>query len=133
MEPIGYRCSSLRLSRAIEITKFTPLRYSPVAFARIGIFEAPAHCIAAIVDLFRDRVTTTFAAHEGYLGYQGFTDVRVGRYIGVSYWASLAALEASGAAARDAREAAAELGARTVGEPLITREEFDTRSVHGHT
>lgn len=98
-----------------------------MTFARIGNFEVPSHRMSELVELFRDQVTPIFAAHSGFLGYQAFTDVNAGRYVGVSYWASLAALEASSLAAREAREAASALGAHVVGEPLITREEFDTR------
>jgi quinol monooxygenase YgiN len=103
-----------------------------MSFARIGNFEVPSHRMSELVELFRDQVTPTFAAHAGFLGYQAFTDVNAQRYVGVSYWASLAALEASSLAAREARDAASALGAHVVGEPLITREEFDTRiSNHG--
>lgn len=99
-----------------------------MAFSRIGIFEVPALRIPAVVELFRDKVTPVFASHNGFLGYQAFTDVRTNRYVGVSYWTSLADLEANNSAASDARDAAARLGARIIGEPLIAREEFDTRA-----
>ena len=102
-----------------------------MTFARIGIFEAPADRLPEVVGLFRDRVTPAFAAHGGFLGYQAFTEVDAGRYVGISYWTSLEALEASSSTARDAREAAAGLGARTIGEPIIAGEQFDTRTGSG--
>jgi heme-degrading monooxygenase HmoA len=98
-----------------------------MAFVGIGIFEVRARHMPDVVALFRDQVTPIFAAHDGFLGYQALTDVDSGRYVGLSYWTTLAALEASNPAARRAREAAVTLGARTLGEPLITREAFDTR------
>lgn len=98
-----------------------------MAVARIGVFEVESRQFAPVVTLFRDHVTPMFAEHEGFLGYQAFVDNKVGRYIGISYWASLAALEASAPAALRAREAAATLGAQTIGEPMIAQEEFDTR------
>lgn len=101
-----------------------------MAFVRIGIFEVPAQHMPDVVELFRDHVTPIFATHEGFLGYQALTDVDAGRYVGLSYWTSLAALEASNLAAGRAREAAVALGAKTLGEPLITREAFDTRTVY---
>lgn len=98
-----------------------------MAFARIGVFKIEGEQVAEIIALFRDRVTPMFAAHEGFLGYQAFVDQSARRYIGISYWCSLAALEASATAALRAREEAAALGARALYEPMITREEFDTR------
>ena len=68
-----------------------------------------------------------FATHDGFVGYQAFVDENAGRYIGISYWTSLAALEASASAALEARNEAAALGASIVGEPMIAHEEFDTR------
>lgn len=98
-----------------------------MAFARIGIFEVAIDQMSAVVDLFRDRVTPTFASYDGFLGYSAFVDVSSGRYIGLSYWSTLANLEASDSAAKDARESAADLGARVIGEPIVAREEFVIR------
>jgi quinol monooxygenase YgiN len=99
-----------------------------MTFGRIGTFEVAQGPLGPVVDLFRDRVTPMFGRHDGFLGYQAFVDEAAGRYVGISYWTSLAALEASAETARQAREEAAALGARTVGEPMILRQAFDTRA-----
>jgi hypothetical protein len=98
-----------------------------MAFARIGIFQVGEQQFAPVLALFRDSVTPIFATYEGFVGYQAFVDRGAGRYIGISYWTSLAALEASAPAALRAREQAELLGAQIVGEPMIAHEEFDTR------
>ena len=97
-------------------------------FARIGLFDVPPHQLASVVTHFRDRVTSAFATHDGFLGYQALVDENAGRYVGISYWTSLTALEGSTEAALRAREEAEALGAQILGEPMICREEFDTRA-----
>lgn len=96
-------------------------------FARIGIFETGGAPTGPIVELFRVAITARFAALEGFLGYQAFVEEAGRRYVGISYWTSIAALEASDDVAREAREDAAALGARVVGEPIIVEQAFDTR------
>ena len=98
-----------------------------MTFARIGIFEADGRPLAPVVELFRDCITPMFEALDGFLGYQAFVEDDGRRYVGISYWTSLEALEASADVARSAREAAEGLGAAVVGTPIIVHEEFDTR------
>ena len=98
-----------------------------MTFARIGVFETDGRSLAPVVDLFRDRIMPMFEARDGFLGYQAFLEDDGLRYVGISYWSSLVALESSAEAAATARVAAAELGARVVGEPMIVRQQFDTR------
>lgn len=98
-----------------------------MAFARIGVFAVKGQQFGPVISLFRDRVTPMFATYEGFIGYQAFSDENAGRYVGISYWTSLAALEASAPAALAARNEAAAMGASVVGEPMIAHEEFDTR------
>ena len=98
-----------------------------MAFARIGIFETDGRPLGPVVDLFRDRITPKFEALDGYLGYQAFVDDDGRRYVGISYWTSLEALEASAGVAATARDAAAGLGATIIGQPMIVRQQFDTR------
>lgn len=98
-----------------------------MAFARIGIFEADGAPTDPVVDLFRDVITPRFEALDGFLGYQAFVEEDGTRYVGISYWASAAALEASAEVARGARDEAAALGARVIGDPIIMREAFNTR------
>ncbi|QKG70416.1 antibiotic biosynthesis monooxygenase [Erythrobacter mangrovi] len=102
-----------------------------MTYARIGIFETDGAPVQPVLALFRDRVVARFGALSGFLGYQAFTATDDRRFVGISYWSSLEALEASAEVALQAREDAADLGAQTVGEPLITREGFDTRMVPG--
>jgi len=97
-----------------------------LTFARIGIFETGHQPVEPILLLFRDKVTPAFERLGGFLGYQAFVEDDC-RYIGISYWTSLAALEASDEVAGWAREEAAKLGAKVVGTPIIVRQEFDTR------
>ena len=99
-----------------------------MTFARIGIFATDGRPLGPVVDLFRDKITPMFEAVDGFLGYQAFTDDRAGRYVGISYWRSLESLEASGDVAAAARDAAAKLGATIVGEPMIVRQHFDSRT-----
>lgn len=103
-----------------------------MTYARIGIFQLDGSPAEPVVALFRDRVTPMFAAQKGFLGYQAFVDHRDATYIGISYWSSLEALEASSTAAQFARQEAASLGAQTIDEPIIVREEFDTRGTQAH-
>lgn len=99
-----------------------------MTFARIGTFETDGRPLGPVVELFRDRVVPLFAEIGGFLGYQAFVDDSDGRYVGISYWGSLAALESSSDVAAAARASASELGARTTGMPMIVRQEFDTRT-----
>jgi quinol monooxygenase YgiN len=96
--------------------------------ARIGTFDAPADQLDNVATLFRDKVVPEFARHDGFIGYQGFIDRGRGRFVGISLWATQAALEASSEAAKRAREEAAKLGAVTVGEPQVLEQVFDSRS-----
>lgn len=100
-----------------------------MTFARIGIFEADGEPLEPIVELFRDRITPLFEAIDGFLGYQAFVEDDGRRYVGISYWTTPEALEASAEVARVARDAAAQLGAVVIGAPIIVREEFDTRAL----
>ena len=95
--------------------------------ARMGTFEVPPEALDDVVALFRDRVVPAFSRHDGFLGYEAFTDRVSGSYVGLSFWESRAALDASGDTASEARNAAAALGAVTVGSPRIMALAFDTR------
>lgn len=99
-----------------------------MTFARIGIFETEVQPLTPVVEFFRDRVTPRFATLDGFLGYQAFLEEESNRYIGISYWVSRTALEASAELGREAVEGAAVLGARIVGAPMIVRQAFDTRT-----
>ena len=99
-----------------------------MTFARIGVFETEGQPLDPVVDLFRDKITAEFARLDGFVGYQAFVDDEARRYIGISYWTSLAAVQASAAVATAAREEAHKLGARTIAEPMIVRQAFDTRT-----
>lgn len=94
--------------------------------ARIGTFAAPPQQIDAVVAHFRDRVVAAFSAHQGFLGYRGYVDRERGRFVGISLWTTLAALEASVETARNALREAADLGAVTVAEPEILALAFDS-------
>jgi quinol monooxygenase YgiN len=95
--------------------------------ARIGTFEAPPERLAEVVAFFRDRVVAAFSAHEGFLGYQAWVDRERGHVVGISLWATRAALEASAETGRQNRDGAAALGARTIGEPELMELAFDSR------
>ncbi|ATU66965.1 antibiotic biosynthesis monooxygenase family protein [Piscinibacter gummiphilus] len=95
--------------------------------ARMGTFEVPPAALDEVVALFRDRVVPAFSRHDGFLGYEAFTDRDSGCYVGLSFWASREALDASGDTAREARDEAAALGAVTVGTPRILALAFDSR------
>ena len=97
-------------------------------FARIGSFDVSPNKLTSVVELFRDWITPAFASLNGFLGYQAFVDEVTGRYIGISYWASQAALEDSTDTAHRARCEAEALGAQIIGEPISCRQQFDTRS-----
>ena len=99
-----------------------------MSFARIGLFDVPPHQLASVVALFQDRITPAFAGHAGFLGYQAFIDESEGRYVGISYWITLTALEGSAVTAGRARQEAETLGAKILGDPIITREAFNTRA-----
>ncbi|MEO8023698.1 antibiotic biosynthesis monooxygenase family protein [Polaromonas sp.] len=92
--------------------------------ARIGTFEVSPEGLEEVVALFRDRVVPAFSAHTGFIGYQAYVDRAQGRFVGVSLWASREALDASGETALRARNDAADLGARTIGEPQILEMAF---------
>ena len=98
-----------------------------MTFARVGIFETGGRPVDPVVTLFRDRITPKFETLDGFLGYQAFVEPGLSRYVGISYWESLAHLEASEGVAAGARKEAAALGALVVGEPMIVRQAFDTR------
>jgi quinol monooxygenase YgiN len=96
--------------------------------ARIGTFTVPADRLALVVEFFRDDVVGAFATMDGFVGYEAFVDREAGRYIGISHWASRAALDASAAIAAQAGRAAAQLGAEIAGKPSVVQMVFDTRT-----
>jgi len=95
--------------------------------ARIGTFDAPPERLNEVIALFQERIFQAFSKHEGFLGYQAFVDRGKGRFVGISFWATYSALEASEETARQARSEAASLGAITVGEPQLLEQAFDAR------
>lgn len=99
--------------------------------ARIGTFEVAPQGLPAVVALFRDRVVPAFSKHEGFLGYEAYVDRERGRLVGISFWATRSALDASVETARRALAEAAALGATTVGEPQVFELAFDARSPAG--
>jgi quinol monooxygenase YgiN len=94
---------------------------------RIGTFDAPPERLNEVIALFEERIFLAFSKHEGFLGYQAFVDREKGRFVGLSFWATSSALEASGETAQQARHEAANLGAITVGEPQILEQAFNAR------
>jgi DHA2 family multidrug resistance protein-like MFS transporter len=93
-------------------------------FARIGMFDTAGCSLPALVTFFRDEVVPRYATCEGFLGYHAFSEPRSGRYVGLSYWSSRQALDASDAIGLQSREGAARLGARIVGEAMFVEQEF---------
>lgn len=93
--------------------------------ARIGTFAVPPQRLQDVVDFFRDRVVPAFSAHEGFLGYRAYVDRERGRLVGISLWATRAALDGSRDTARRALSEAATLGAVTVAEPEVLELAFD--------
>lgn len=94
--------------------------------ARIGTFDVPSQRLDDVIAHFRERVVAAFSRHEGFLGYQAYVDRERGRLVGISLWATRAALDASGeTAGRSVAEAAA-LGATIVGERQILELAFDS-------
>jgi quinol monooxygenase YgiN len=87
--------------------------------------EAPPRRLQEVVAFFRDRVVPAFSQHEGFLGYRAYVDRERGRFIVISLWATRSALDSSGETARRALREAADLGARTVGQPEILELAFD--------
>ena len=94
---------------------------------RIGTFDAPPERLEELIELFRTRAFQRFSALEGFIGYSAHVDRRLGRFVGTSMWTSRDALDASGDAARLAREEAEALGARWIGEPQILECAFEKR------
>lgn len=92
---------------------------------RIGTFDVAVDRLDALVELFRGPVFDAFSRHDGFLGYRAFVDRGRGRMVGLSFWASLADLQASEETARAARAQAAALGALTIGEPQLLEQAFD--------
>ena len=95
---------------------------------RIGTFEVAPEGLAAVVAFFRDQIVPAFSKHEGFLGYEAYVDRERGRLVGISFWETRAALDASVETARRALAEAAALGARAVGEPQVYERAFDARS-----
>ncbi len=94
---------------------------------RIGTFDAPPDRLNDLIALFEERIFEEFAQLEGFLGYQAFVDREKGRFVGISFWNTSSALEASGETARQARREAASLGAIPVGEPQLMEQAFEAR------
>jgi quinol monooxygenase YgiN len=92
---------------------------------RIGTFAAPPERLDEVVAHFRDRVVAAFSEHPGFLGYRAYVDRARGRLVGISMWATRAALDGSADTARRALREAADLGAVTVGEPEVFELAFD--------
>jgi quinol monooxygenase YgiN len=92
---------------------------------RIATFEVDPVRLAAVAEHFRVEAVRVFSSHEGFLGYEAFTDPGRGRMVGMSRWRSLADLEASGEAGRGIIRGAIDLGAVMVGEPQVLEQIFD--------
>jgi quinol monooxygenase YgiN len=97
-------------------------------YVRIGTFEVPPQQLDAVIAFFSTRAAADFSTHEGFLGYIGYVDRARGRFVGISQWSSLAALEASGDTAAGILRDAAALGAVIVGERQILELAFDSRA-----
>ena len=93
---------------------------------RIRTFEASAERLDQVVAFFRDAVVQRFSQHEGFVGYQALVDRSRGRVVGISWWTTLAALEASGATAQRSLHEAEGLGAITLGDAQILEVGVDT-------
>ncbi|HRE16673.1 MAG TPA: antibiotic biosynthesis monooxygenase [Rhodocyclaceae bacterium] len=94
-------------------------------YIRLATFDILPAQLDAVTEHFRVESIRIFAAREGFLGYRAFVDRERGRMVGISRWASLAALEASGESGRGIIDGAAKLGAAMVGEPQILAQAFD--------
>lgn len=92
---------------------------------RLATFEVDPARLDIVAAHFRMEALRVFSAHEGFLGYQAFTDPGRGRMVGMSRWRSLADLQASGEAGRGIIRGAIDLGAVMVGEPQVLEQIFD--------
>src|SRR6185295_6510191 len=98
-------------------------------YARIGTFDVPPATIDAVTTYFHDEAVPAFSRHEGFLGYQAYVDRAKGRIVGISFWTTREALEASSTTARPLLAHAATLGAVLTGEPQILEQAFDAPPV----
>lgn len=94
-------------------------------YIRLATFDIPPAQLDSVTEHFRVESMRVFGAREGFLGYRAFVDRQRGRMVGISRWASLAALEASSEPGRGIITGALPLGASLVGEPQILEQAFD--------
>lgn len=97
-------------------------------YARIGTFEVPLPNLDKVLSILEDDTVPRFSKHEGFLGYQAYADRERGRVTGISMWATLADLMASGETGRHAVRKVAGFGATVVGTMQIMEFAFDARS-----
>lgn len=88
---------------------------------------SPRARLQEVESLFQNQVVPAFSRHKGFLGYTAYVDRDRGRFVGISLWETRQDLEASAGTALEARNAAADLGAETIGEPQILEMAFDAR------
>ena len=95
--------------------------------ARIGTFQVSPEKLEEVERLFQHQVVPAFSRHRGFIGYTAYVDRERGRFVGISLWQTRQDLDASAEAALQARNAAAQIGAQTVGEPQMLEMAFDAR------
>ena len=87
-------------------------------FARLTVMQmAPPRVDAARAQL-EEQIVTALKEVDGFVRFQLLVDRRTGRAIGVSWWETEEALEASARVTDEARRKAAELGG-AVGKPDV--------------
>ena len=105
--------------------KFQRIEFSWRA-AFIGLYIAPGETSGGRIALPEPGRSSVLQA-QGFLGYTAYVDRDCGRFVGISLWETRQDLEASAGTALEARNAAADLGAETIGEPHILEMAFDAR------
>lgn len=96
-------------------------------YVRIGTFDAPPTQLDELIKLFRTRAFQRFSELDGFIGYSAYVDRSLGRFVGISMWASREALDASSEAGRLSRKEAETLGARWIGHPQLLECAFEKK------